>query len=118
MSETINNSKKINSLQSIDHLRSEGVNPYPDKFTKKINIGEISKLNLGDTIETAGRIVLLRNIGKITFAHIQDFSGRMQIAAKEDILGKEKYKWFSKTFDTGDFIGIKGQLFETKTGEK
>lgn len=118
MPEITNKSKKVNSFKTIDRLRSEGINPYPDKFSKKLNIGEISKLELGSPIETAGRIVLLRDIGKITFAHIQDFSGRIQIAAQEDIIGKEKYKWLLKTFDTGDFIGVKGQLFETKTGEK
>lgn len=118
MSEIINNSKKVNSLKTINRLRDEGVNPYPDKFFKKINIGKIAKLEIGAPIETAGRIILFRDIGKITFAHIQDFSGRIQIAFKEDILGKEKYKWLLKTFDTGDFIGVKGQLFETKTGEK
>lgn len=118
MSEIINNSKKVNSLKTVNRLRDEGVNPYPDKFFKKINIGKIAKLELGAPIETAGRIILFRDIGRITFAHIQDFSGRIQIAFKEDILGKEKYKWLLKTFDTGDFIGVKGQLFETKTGEK
>ena len=118
MSEIIDNSKKTNSLKTITRLRDEGVNPYPDKFSKKIDIGEIIKLELGTLVETAGRIILLRDIGKITFAHIQDFSGRIQIAAKEDVLGKEKYKWLLKTFDTGDFIGIKGELFATKTGEK
>lgn len=118
MSRVIDNSKRANSLKTIARLRDEGINPYPDKFSKKINIGEISKLELGTKVETAGRIVLLRDIGKITFAHIQDFSGRIQIAAKEDILGKEKYKWLLKTFDTGDFIGIRGELFITKTGEK
>lgn len=118
MSEIINNSKKANALKTIARLRDEGVNPYPDKFAKKIDIGEIAKLELGTPVETAGRIILLRDIGKITFAHIQDFSGRIQIAAKEDVLGKEKYKWLLKTFDTGDFIGVKGELFTTKTGEK
>lgn len=118
MSEMINSSKKANALKTIARLRDEGVNPYPDKFAKKIDIGEIAKLELGASVETAGRIILLRDIGKITFAHIQDFSGRIQIAAKEDLLGKEKYKWLLKTFDTGDFIGIKGELFATKTGEK
>src|SRR3989338_3055630 len=112
------NNKREDALKMISWLRRSGVNPYPEKFDKQITIGKARKLEIDASIETAGRIVLLRSMGRITFAHIQYFSGRMQIAAKENILGEERYKWFLKAFDIGDFIGVKGKIFTTKTGEK
>src|SRR3989344_3895743 len=113
-----NNKRKTDALKIVDDLRQSGVNPYPEKFDKRITVDGARRFELGTPIETAGRIVLLRAMGKLTFAHIQDFSGRMQIVVKEDILGKEYYKWFLKTFGVGDFIGIRGKIFVTKVGEK
>lgn len=112
------NNKKEDALKIIEWLRQSGVNPYPEKFNKQISIGESFKLGLDTTAKTAGRIILLRAMGKLTFAHIQDFSGRMQVVAREDILGEERYKWLLKAFGVGDFIGVKGKIFFTKTGEK
>lgn len=110
--------KKEEALKMLNWLRQSGVNPYPEKFNKQISVGKARELEIDSFVETAGRITTLRTMGRITFAHIQDFSGRMQVAVKEDISGKEKYKWFLKTFDIGDFIGLKGKIFTTRAGEK
>ena len=99
-------------------MRQSGINPYPEKFDKQLSIAEVFALDVDESARTAGRIVLLRTMGRLTFAHIQDFSGRMQIAVREDVLGKEKYKWFLKAFSVGDFIGLGGKIFITKAGEK
>jgi lysyl-tRNA synthetase class 2 len=56
-------------------------------------------------------------MGKSTFAHIEDGSGRIQIYLRQDILGEEAYKFFKRDFDIGDFIGVTGYLFRTRTGE-
>jgi len=112
------NHKKEDALNAIDQLRQSGINPYPEKFNKQVSIGAARKLELDALVETAGRIILFRPMGRLAFAHIQDFSGRMQIAAKEDILGKERYELLLKIFDVGDFIGVKGNIFTTKAGEK
>lgn len=112
------NNKRESALKTVEWLRQSGVNPYPEKFEKKVSIGEAYKLDIDVVAETAGRIILMRTMGKLTFAHIQDFSGRMQVVVKDDVIGSEKYDWFLKAFTVGDFIGVKGKIFLTKTGEK
>jgi lysyl-tRNA synthetase class 2 len=64
----------------------------------------------------AGRMTSIRRFGKAAFAHIQDGSGKIQIFAARDVLGQELFKLF-KRIDIGDFIGVRGSLFFTKTGE-
>jgi lysyl-tRNA synthetase class 2 len=64
----------------------------------------------------AGRIMALRSFGKATFIHFRDYTGQLQAYIKRDEIGKEQYSLF-KQFDIGDFIGIKGNVFQTKTGE-
>jgi lysyl-tRNA synthetase class 2 len=59
----------------------------------------------------------IRVMGKSTFAHIEDGSGRIQIYLRQDTLGEEGYEFFKRDFDIGDFIGVTGQLFRTRTGE-
>lgn len=69
------------------------------------------------TVEVAGRLVAIRNMGKSTFAHIQDGTGRVQLYFRKNDLGEELYDQFVKDFDLGDFIAAQGYLFRTRTGE-
>ncbi|PIP29081.1 lysine--tRNA ligase, partial [Candidatus Kuenenbacteria bacterium CG23_combo_of_CG06-09_8_20_14_all_39_39] len=69
-------------------------------------------------MKTAGRILTLRLMGKLCFAHLQDFSGKAQIAIKSDEVGAESFKFFIEHFDLGDFIGCAGEVFTTHKGEK
>jgi len=64
----------------------------------------------------AGRIVAMRNMGKASFAHLQDETGRIQIYVRRDDVGEEAYKLFTD-FDLGDFLGVEGPAFRTRTGE-
>lgn len=68
------------------------------------------------TLSLAGRIVALRSFGKACFVHIQDSSGRFQLYFQKNTLGEENFSLFKK-LDIGDFIGIKGFLFRTRTDE-
>ncbi len=68
-------------------------------------------------VAVAGRLVAVRNMGKSTFAHIQDGDGRLQLYFKKDNLGEELYEQFAKQFDLGDFVAAQGHLFRTRTGE-
>jgi len=105
-------------LDKLKKLRQEGPNPYPDKFEKEKDIAEVLKMKLGTKgIKTAGRLLTIREMGKICFCHVMDSSGRMQIVFKSDDVGKDKFKSFLKIFDPGDFIGVKGELFKTQKGE-
>lgn len=70
-----------------------------------------------EEISIAGRLITLRSMGKAIFGHIQDFSGKIQIYIKKDVVGNETFKFVEDFIDIGDIIGVKGKLFRTHTGE-
>ena len=108
----------------LEKLRSEGFN-YPNDFEKKYEIshlieefGELSKEDLekkNATACNAGRVVLKREMGKVVFMTIEDFSGRIQAYFSKNNL-EERLEEI-KDFDLGDIVGIEGVLFRTKTDE-
>lgn len=104
-------------LEKLEKIKEAGMHPYPEKFDKQQTMDECSRMNEGEKVKTAGRIIMFRDMGKLTFAHLQDFSGKMQIAFKQDEIGKEEYKQMLKILDLGDFVGIEGELFITHKGE-
>ena len=69
------------------------------------------------SVGVVGRLVAVRNMGKSTFAHVEDGTGRIQLYLKRDELGEEQYDRFNKNFDLGDFVAAQGYLFRTRTGE-
>ncbi len=105
--------------QKMENLKKAGVNPYAYKFDRTHTSEEALKLKMGTKkVRLAGRLMLIRDMGRLTFAHVQDGLGKIQIALNEKELGKEKYKFFLKNFDIGDFIGVEGEIFKTKKGER
>ena len=68
------------------------------------------------TVSVAGRMMSKRVMGKASFCHVQDLQGNIQIYVARDMIGEEAYADFKK-FDIGDIIGVKGEVFVTKTGE-
>ncbi|MEK7167684.1 MAG: amino acid--tRNA ligase-related protein, partial [Patescibacteria group bacterium] len=102
-------------LKRLEDFRKTG-NPYPDKFDKKQSLSEAKSLKEGSKVKTAGRIMTRREMGKIIFCHLQDFSGKIQVVLKEDEL-KGNFKFFLDHFDLGDFLGVEGEIFTTKKGE-
>jgi len=99
-------------------IKGMGINPYPAKFEKKNNVMEIKTEADGGKLKTAGRIMTIRMMGKLAFVHLQDWTGRAQIAIKADEVGAEQFKLFQNIFDMGDFIGVEGEVFTTHKGEK
>ena len=100
-------------------LKEEGINPYPYSFKITHDLSQIKKLfsNLSlEEISTAGRIISIRKMGKASFIHIKQAKEKLQLYFKKDLLGEKAYKYF-ETLDIGDFIGITGTPFITKTGE-
>lgn len=94
-------------------------NPYPEKYEKTHALKDARNLEDGtESVSIAGRIIFMRKMGKLSFVRIRDLEGDMQLELKVDILGEEKYDFFKKQIDTGDFIGAKGEIFTTQTGEK
>lgn len=110
--------------EKLEALRAAGIEPFAYKYeptsNAKLVLEKFKDIKEGDEsseeVSLAGRIVLRRGHGKAAFAHIQDQSGRIQIYGKLDSLGKDKYELFEK-LDMGDIIGVKGNIFKTRTGE-
>ena len=94
-------------------------NPYPERYEVNTEISKARDLEDGTTgVRVAGRIVLMRKMGKMSFLTIGDITGRIQISVKMDMIGEEVYQDFKQNFDLGDFIGVDGEVFTTHTGEK
>ena len=70
----------------------------------------------GQTVSLAGRMMFKRVMGKASFCNVQDLQGSIQAYVARDSIGEESYKDFKK-YDVGDILGIKGEVFKTKTGE-
>ena len=94
-------------------------NPYPEKYERTHTLKEVKTLEDGtDNVSIAGRIIFMRKMGKLSFVRIRDLEGDMQLEFKVDLIGEEKYAFFKKQIDSGDFIGARGEIFTTQTGEK
>jgi len=113
-------------LERLKTLKQKGINPYPndfkpeasclsyiEKFSPK-NKEELEALKPGAII--AGRVMSRRDFGKASFAHVQDASERLQVYFKKDGLGDDGWALY-KEIDIGDFVGVSGTLFRTKTDE-
>lgn len=104
-------------LEKAQKLRDLKRLPYAAKFDRSHTAIEGKELKDGKKLSVAGRVVLFREMGKLTFATLQDHTGRLQIAFREEVLGKEEYKSLQKLIDLGDFIGVHGERFTTQKGE-
>ena len=103
-----------NRLEKLEKIRELGVNPYPYEFNTTHTTSDITKKNLNKKVSVAGRVMSLRKMGKAAFANIQDEQGRVQLYIAKDDVGEDNYNLF-KLVDIGDFIGIDGTVFVTKT---
>jgi lysyl-tRNA synthetase class 2 len=105
-------------LRKIEGLRAKGVAPYPERFERTHALHEAGALPEGTKgVRVAGRLVAVRTFGKLTFAHLQDRSGRLQIALRREDLPADVWETFHELLDRGDFVGAEGSIFRTKTGE-
>jgi lysyl-tRNA synthetase class 2 len=103
----------------IEKWRAAGIDPYGQAFNADGKISEIrSKLKEGTEVRVsaAGRVTAMRDMGKSVFFDIRDYSGRIQVYIQKNAVGDESYANF-KIVDIGDFLGVTGILFLTKTGE-
>lgn len=103
-------------------LRAKGIDPFKNKFTPDRACNEARSgfesgaLPEGTKVSVAGRITAHREMGKSMFIDVRDQSGRIQVYAQKNVLGDEQWNIFTH-LDLGDFIGVTGTLFRTKTGE-
>ncbi len=112
-------------LKKLEELRKKGINPYPHKFDKKNSVKELKEKHkkLGKNKKsksrgkTAGRVMIIRNMGKLIFADLQDSTGKMQIQLQKKETEEKHIDFFKNYIDQGDFIGVEGKIIKTKTGE-
>lgn len=104
--------------RKLKELRKMGINPYPSRFEKKNSVENCLKANLGTRVQTAGRLLTKRDLGKISFSDLTDFSGKMQIVLNDKETPKKIVEFFKKYIDAGDIVGIEGRIIKTKTKEK
>jgi lysyl-tRNA synthetase, class II len=98
-------------------LRAKGLDPFKSKFSPKNSCAQArADYQEGRDVSLAGRVTAHRDMGKSMFIDVRDQTGRLQVYAQKNVLGEEKFDIF-RHLDLGDFIGVTGTLFTTKTGE-
>jgi len=122
------NTEAVNVMEQrkikLEALRNEGINPFPSGFKVEHTIAQIqaavaqndAEVSSGMTFTTAGRMIAVNSFGKSAFVRFRDRSGQMQAYIRKDQVGPDAYAIF-KRLDIGDFVGLTGTLFQTKTGE-
>lgn len=124
MSESLDN-QLTQRRATLSRLRERGLDPYPYSFDRTHSVKEVLDAFAGplpeegsdQKVRTAGRVMTLRDMGKSCFAHIADGGARVQIYVRKDVVGEEAYALFQKDMDLGDFVGVEGTMFRTRTNE-
>jgi lysyl-tRNA synthetase class 2 len=112
--------------EKLAQLRAGG-NAFPNDYRRDALAGDLHVAH-GSTdaevlegqairVRVAGRLMSRRVMGKASFSHLQDMSGRIQLFIQRDLVGEEAYGAYKRDLDIGDILGAEGTLFRTKTGE-
>jgi len=113
-------------VDKIHQMRAAGIEPYPTRIERTHSISDARALfeaidgdEDADPIQATltGRIRSLRSMGKISFTHIEDASGSVQLFLRINDIGEENFKQFKEFFNIGDYIQASGEMFRTRTGE-
>ncbi|WP_202707235.1 lysine--tRNA ligase [Sporosalibacterium faouarense] len=114
------NEQVIDRIKNLNGLIEKGVNPYPYSFQEANHTREIvdnfENISEDESYIVAGRIMLLRRMGKVIFLNLKDQEGEIQVYLSKKILGADEFELL-KLVDIGDIIGVEGTVFKTKTGE-
>ena len=110
--------QEIIRRQKLEEI-SKTCNPYPAKYERTHTLAEAKDLEDGTKdVKVCGRVGFARKMGKLSFVKIKDINANFQLEFRVDLLGEERYEFFKKLIEAGDFIGAKGEIFTTQTGEK
>ncbi len=116
--------EKAVRLAKLEALRDAGTNPYPYRFDRSTTLGEL-RVAHGDLpagtetearVAVAGRLLLIRRQGKLTFATMRDRTGEVQLFVSRAVLGDERHEAFD-ALDLGDWVGVEGTVMTTRKGE-
>ncbi len=106
-------------MEKLEALKSQGVPVYPERFQTNYELYGASSLEDGTSgVRVAGRIMGIRQFSKFSFITISDIQGKLQLLLKKDEVGERAMSHFLDYFDIGDFIGVEGKMYSTKTNEK
>lgn len=117
---------ELNRLEKVRRLRERGIEPYPTRaertHTSQQAIAAFERAEAAGQTEPVratltGRIRSMRPMGKITFAHIEDGWGRIQLFLRANDIGQDMLEMFNRDYDLGDFVQASGEMFRTRTGE-
>jgi lysyl-tRNA synthetase class 2 len=111
-------------LQKLEELRAEGIETYPTRAQRThTSVEAVAEFEAAEKdgrevkVILAGRVRAMRAMGKISFAHIEDGAGKIQLFFRLNEVGKERMDFFNRMFDIGDFLQAEGVMFRTKSGE-
>jgi len=104
--------------KKIHELKKAGINPYSHKFEKKHLVKDCLKSKVNAVVKTAGRVMTKREIGKIIFSDLMDFTGKIQLVFQDKETPGKDFEFFSRYVDVGDIVGIEGKIIKTKTGQQ
>ena len=106
--------------EKLAELQANGNDPFQitkyDVTAHTADIKDNFETLEGKSVSIAGRMMSKRVMGKASFCNVQDLKGNIQVYVARDAIGEDPYKAFKK-MDIGDIVGIKGEVFRTKTGE-
>ena len=111
--------------EKLDRLRESGIDPYPVTFPRTATIAEIrakhpdleAGTETGEKVGVTGRVMLVRNTGKLCFATVRDGSGDLQIMLSLANVGQEQLDFWKREVDLGDHIGVEGEVITSRRGE-
>jgi len=111
-------------LEKVAELRRRSVDPYPYRFERSSDIAPLRQAwqhiepgsETGSVVAVAGRLMLKREQGRLTFGQLRDRSGEIQLFVSAGVLGKESFAEFNQ-LDRGDWLGVEGEIMATKKGE-
>ncbi|MDQ1379908.1 MAG: lysyl-tRNA synthetase, class, partial [Actinomycetota bacterium] len=113
-------------LAKVDEIRARGDDPYPVKFDRTHTLHEVREqwekvveagASTDDVVRIAGRVLLKRPQGRLTFAKVRDGTGELQLFVSQGELGKEEFARFGEEIERGDWVGVEGKVMKTKLGE-
>jgi lysyl-tRNA synthetase, class II len=116
--------ERARRLAKVEALRSQGRDPYPVRFDRTHTAAELHEAYGGidagaevdDTVRVAGRLLLIRRQGKLTFATVRDGTGSVQLFVSRAVIGDERHAAFDD-LDLGDWVGAEGTVMKTRKGE-
>ncbi len=108
-------------FRDLEDLRKEGIDPFPHVYHPAFSVRDARLLweREGErtrTVSIAGRVMAKRRMGKLSFLDVRDYTGKLQVSLRKDLLGDERYAILNH-IDIGDFVGAEGELFVTRAGE-